>query len=316
MLNTNSGDQGLSATVAICVVTHNSAKVIGRALDAALAQEGVAVEVHVWDNASRDATREEIARRPAVRLHASPLNLGFCAANNELLAATQTPYVLLLNPDTELRPDCVRLLVAALAASPPRVAGVGPKLWRFDGDAPVMDSAGMVLSKADLSPHDRGQGEIDRGQFDQPGDYFGPSLACALLRREAVDALAIDGRLLDEALFAYYEDVDLAWRARRLGWSWQYEPRAICLHRRGHPQAHGPALAARAFVNRYLLLIANEDGVDGWGYLWRLLPRELLRMIWLTVRQPGFGVAWRMLRDGWRGAWARRRLIAARAGGA
>ncbi len=302
----------MPAQAAICLVTHNDREVIGRALDAALAQEGVACEVRVWDNASRDGTLDEIARRPAAIVHASPINLGFCAANNELVAATDAPYVLFLNPDTELRPDCVRLLLAALASAPPRVAAVGPKLLRFaDGDA-IIDSTGMVLSKRDLSPHDRGQGEPDRGQYDQPGEYFGPSLACALFRREALAALSLDGKLLDESFFAYYEDVDLAWRAQRLGWTFRYEPRAICRHRRGSPRTHGPTLAARAFVNRYLLLIANEDGAAGLGYLWRLIPRELARLAWLSATIRGFGVAWRMLRDGWRGAWARRRLIAAR----
>ena len=307
----------MSAQVAICLVTHDNRDVIGRALDAVLAQEGVAVEVHVWDNASRDGTLDEVARRAGVVVHASPINLGFCAANNELVQATGAPYVLFLNPDTALRPDCLRLLFAALEAAPPRVAAVGPKLLRSDeAGASVIDSTGMMLSKKNLSPCDRGQGEIDRGQYDRPGEYFGPSLACALFRREAIAALSLDGKLLDESFFAYYEDVDLAWRARRLGWTFLYEPRAVCLHRREHPHAHGPTLAARAFVNRYLLLIANEDGADGLGYLWRLVPRELARLIWLSLSIRGFGIAWRMLHDGWRGAWTKRRLLAARAGSA
>jgi len=306
----------VSRLVAVCIVTHDNKDVIGPALDAIAAQAGVDLEIHVWDNASRDGTREEIARRPAAILHSSEYNLGFCAANNRLIAATETPLILFLNPDTQLQPEGLARLVAALSPAPADVAGVGPKLLWFDqvDGAALIDSAGMRLSKDDLSPHDRGQGEIDRGQYDEPAEYFGPSFACALMRREAMAALAVENQLLDERFFAYYEDVDLAWRAQRLGWKFLYEPRAVCRHRRGQPQQHGVTLAARAFINRYLMLIANEDGRNGLEYLWRLLPRELARLIWKSIRIRGFAIAWRMLRDDWRYAWQKRRRLTALAG--
>jgi len=297
------------AQVAICLVTHNNAADIGPALDAALAQTGVEAQVHVWDNAGRDATREIVKQRDKVVLHESEINHGFSGGCNRLLALVDAPFVLFLNPDTQLAPDCTSILLQTLQDAEANVIGVGPKLLK-PGDPPRIDSTGIALSKHNLSPHDRGQHEPDRGQYDQPGPSFGPSLACALFRREALNALALDGQVLDETFFAYYEDVDLAWRAQRLGRRFLYQPRAVCRHRRSNPQVHGPTLFARAFVNRYLLLIANEDGRDGWGYLAWLLPRELLRMIWKTLTVKGFGIAWRMLRDDWRGARAKRRKLA------
>ncbi|MHA1569005.1 MAG: glycosyltransferase family 2 protein, partial [Alphaproteobacteria bacterium] len=259
---------------------------------------------------------DEIKKRPQVILHASEINLGYCTANNRLAADTDAPYILLLNPDTQMQAGCLARLVQSLDEAPANTAGVGPKLLlpTAEGEQARIDSAGMVLSKHNLSPYDRGHGEPDHGQYNAPGEYFGPSLACALLRREAVKALSIDGKPLDEDFFAYYEDVDFAWRAHRLGWHFFYEPRAVCLHHRGHPHAHGPTLAARAFVNRYLLLIANENGSGGWTYLLTLIPRELARLVWKSLTVKGFAVAWRMLAAGWHGAWAKRRRIAAMAG--
>lgn len=307
----------MAAEVAILMVTYNNQDVIGFALDAALGQQGITAEIHVWDNASRDATRGEIRKRKRVTLHEAGINWGFSGGNNRLLDAVNAPFILFLNPDTQMQPDCLKELVNTLENAPPDVAGVGPKLLRASspGAANLLDSTGIVLSKKNLSPFDRGQNESDHGQYDQSGDSFGPSLACALFRREAVEALALDGKLLDEDYFAYYEDVDLAWRARRLGWRFLYAPQAICLHRRGHPHAHGPTLAARAFVNRYLLLIANEDGSEGYRYLWRLVPWEIIRLFYKTFTIKGFGVAWRMLRENWAGAWRKRRLINAVARG-
>jgi GT2 family glycosyltransferase len=302
--------------VAVLIVTHDSEATIDAALVAAVAQEP-AVEIHVWDNASRDGTRAIISRYPKVHLHLSEINLGFCAANNRLLERTSAPLVLFLNPDTRLAPNCVATLRAALESAEPWIACVGPKMIKPPvADQPMrLDSTGVELARERLSPHDRGEGEADHGQYDQPGEVFGVSFACALWRREAVAALTLDGEFLDEDFFAYYEDVDVAWRARRLGWRFRYEPRAICEHQRHRPAEHGVTLAARAFVNRYLLLIANEDGADGWAYLLWLVPREIARLAWKCLQVRGFGIAWRMLAAGWRKAWRKRHRLAALGGG-
>jgi len=297
--------------VAICIVTHNSERHIGPALAAVATQEGP-LAVHVWDNASRDGTVDVVRVVPGVVLHRSDVNLGFCAANNRLIESTDEPFMLFLNPDTVLRPGCVAKLQQVLAAAPPDVAAVGPKLVKPGGA--TIDSAGIVLVRHKLSPHDRGDGEPDRGQFDIPGPYFGPSFACALWRREAIEALRLGGEFLDERFFAYFEDVDIAWRARRLGWRFLYEPAAVCEHERGRPDRHGVALAARAFVNRYLLWLANEDGDNGWSYLAWAIPREAARLVWKSFDIKGFFVVWRMLYQDWRGALRKRRLLAEKAG--
>lgn len=297
--------------IAVCFVTYNNQADIGLALAAVEARDALR-EIQVWDNASRDGTREAVRRFSAVQLHESAVNLGFCGGVNRLLGLTQTPYVLLLNPDTRLAPGCLTRLLSTLKNAPPDVAGVGPKLVKpaTPGAPRCIDSAGMELNRLRLSPHDRGEGQVDRGQFDEPGESFGPSFACVLLRRAAIEALSVDGEFLDESYFAYYEDVDVAWRARRLGWRFLYEPRAVCEHRRGCPDRHGPTLAARAFVNRYLLWLANEDGRDGWAYLLSRIPYELARLSWKCLQTPGFSVAWRMLAADWRRVLRKRRLIA------
>jgi len=301
--------------VAVCIVTYNSESDIGSALRALLEQD-VETQIHVWDNASRDGTVAEVAKFPAARLHTDGINLGFCAANNRLLALTQAPFVLFLNPDARLRPGCLQTLLTTLKAAPPETAGVGPKMIKPAGDDGeiIIDSVGIALSRRNLSPHDKGQGEPDRGQYDRPGPSFGSSFACALWKRSAIEKLRINGEFLDEDFFAYYEDVDVCWRAARLGLTFWYEPRAVCEHRRGRPEDHGAALAARAFVNRYLMVIANEDGKRGLTYLLWIIPRECLRLIWKCFEIKGFAVAWRMLAGDWADAWLKRRLLREKAG--
>jgi len=134
--------------------------------------------------------------------------------------------------------------------------------------------------------------------------------------------------VFDEGFFAFHEDIDLGWRAQRLGWRGRYVPGARALHFRG---ATDPAvraggrrrsrlrtlpdeLAYHAVKNRYLALIKN----DAAGALMRDLPFILCREValwgYLLACRPA--VARRVLGDSAsrRRAWERRRVLARRSG--
>jgi len=104
-----------------------------------------------------------------------------------------------------------------------------------------------------------------------------------LLRVETLDTLALEGELFDESFFAYHEDTDLCWRARRFGYEVLYEPRAVALHARGWQRARRaevPVFIRRhSFKNHYLQLVKNET-----------LGRFIINLPWL--------VAWEALRLG------------------
>jgi GT2 family glycosyltransferase len=297
----------LPPKIAVLIVTHNSAEPLAGAL-AALREQDIAHEVHVWDNASRDRTAEIVAEFPEAHFHPSAVNLGFSAGNNRLLQITDSEYVLFLNPDAKPSAKCLGILYKKLAEKPLFFAASGPKLHK--PELKIIDSAGIDPGRKTLSPHDRGEGETDRGQYDEPGENFGPSFACTLWRRSAIEAVTLDGEFLDEDFFAYFEDVDVAWRAGRLGQRFWYEPSATCEHRRGRPENHGTTLAARAFVNRWLVWIANEDGAAGWSYLFWRVPYELARLLWKSVELQGFSVAWRIFRVSLPRALQKRRRLA------
>src|SRR5438270_10985866 len=86
--------------VGIVIVTYNSQEVIGDCLDSCLRLSGV--RVVVVDNDSQDATLDIVRRRTGIRLIANPTNRGFAAACNQGIAALDTTFVLLLNPDAVL----------------------------------------------------------------------------------------------------------------------------------------------------------------------------------------------------------------------
>ena len=103
--------------VGIVIVTYNSRAEIGACLDAVIAS---GADVVVVDNASSDGTIEEVRGR-GVRLLANSANRGFAAAVNQGFGALATPFVLLLNPDAQIRGG-LESMAAACSHQRPRSA--------------------------------------------------------------------------------------------------------------------------------------------------------------------------------------------------
>ena len=228
-------------------------------LPAALAQEEA--RVLVVDAGRSDATAALARERRAEVLRVGPAS--WAAANNAALDATAADEVLLLNDDCFLAPDFLEAARARLRD--PNVGAVAPKLLRAAGGRPdqrrdEIDAAGMLLDrrrKNTLVGHGRPGGE-----FAAPGEAFGADGAAALYRRRTLEDCAAGGEVFDEDMGSYASDVDLAWRARLLGWRCAYEPRALAWHVR----SYGPSTRDRVpepdrriqFRNRYLMMVKND----------------------------------------------------------
>src|SRR5262249_10939580 len=164
------------------------------------------------DNGSTDGSVEFVRDRfPRAHVVVLEKNHGFAAGNNIGLAHASGKFIALLNNDTAAHPEWLAAMLRALDDHPD-AGGVACKI-RFHHDPATLNSAGLVLYR-DGRGGDRGFRQADVGQFDRQEEVFGPCGAAMLLRRELID----DVGLFDERLFMYYEDLDLAWRARLRGW--------------------------------------------------------------------------------------------------
>jgi N-acetylglucosaminyl-diphospho-decaprenol L-rhamnosyltransferase len=229
--------------VAIVIVTYNSEDVIGKCLDAcghACPEDThCGVEIIVVDNASGDATVEEVKRRAGVRWIANTVNLGFAAAVNQGVRASVAPYVLLLNPDTELLGG-----IDAMAAECASGAGaVGGKLV----DASGVPQAGFAVRRLPTAltlalevlginriwsgnPVNRRYRCLDWNP-EQAGDAEQPAGAFLMFRRDAWEIL--EG--FDESFHPlWFEDVDFCKRLHNQGLPVRYQPRAVARHQGGH----------------------------------------------------------------------------------
>lgn len=270
----------MTSPVAIVVVTWNGRDEIEACLASAFADSPA--EVVVVDNGSHDGTPEFVAERfPRATLVRQARNTGFAAGCNAGVAASRAPYVLFLNSDAKLLPGYLSTLVAALEQDEKLASATG-KLFYEDNGQRYIDSAGIDLCAYALRPLDRGFGEVDRGQYDEREYIFGPSGAAALYRRSALER--VGPQAFDEVLFAYYEDVDLAWRLNNLGFRHLYEPRALAMHRRRGAGGKPSAIKRRAFFNRYRVWWRNES-------LMRFLMYAPVAVPWEMARLVRYGIA-------------------------
>ncbi len=308
--------------VAAITISWNSADHLAALLDSLEAQDHPDLEVVVLDNASGDDA-VEVVRAAAARAVAHPVRLlrsgrnrGFCGGVNAALGFLDDAVeaVLLVNPDVVAAPDLVRRCVARLA-SDPRCGSVQPRVRRSvpgpDGQA-LLDTTGHELTTARLY-RNRGEGAIDRDAI-APGEVFGASGACVLHRRAMLEDIRwADGQVLTEALFAYFDDVEVDWRARRRGWTAWYEPSAVARHERG---GAGPRRTRRVealnHANRLLVTVTCDRPSPRWWPL--LLVTTKLKSLELLLTVPlAFPLAVSRLARYLPAAWSRRRELEARA---
>lgn len=231
-------DNGNRPDLSVIIVSWNVRDLLLRCLQSVYQEEsaGLRLEVFVVDNASRDGTVEAVKERfPAVSLIANQHNLGFVKANNQALAQARGRHLLLLNPDTEVRPGALATLVATLDAHA-EVGAVGPRLVFGDGSPqssrrrfPTLATA-LVESTAlqrlfggsrllrDFYVADRSDEE------EQNVDWLVG--ACVMVRREAAEEVGY----LDPRFFMYSEELDWCRRLRRAGWQVRYVPGAVVVH--------------------------------------------------------------------------------------
>lgn len=270
-------------------------------------------DVRVWDNGSTDGTQEWLKEYaasyvPEVHITVSPTNIGFASGHNKLFenSLKDAEYVLLQNQDMQLEPTFLETLVEEMDARP-SVGSCSGRLmkWAFPKTTNMVDSLCLRPLPNHRVIEDGGGVEwVDCGT--RVRDVFGVSGALPLYRTEALRDVAHAGEVFDAGYFSYKEDVDLAWRLRRMGWGSITVLDAVAHHDRSAaaPAALDDITAAKnrstksalakkySYRNHLRLLIklaGHEVGVGGWlATIWY----EFKKAVFMLVVAP---------RDAW---WA------------
>ncbi len=256
--------------VAIVIVTYNSAAEIGACLDALRSlgdEEEPYAEILVVDNASTDATRDEVSGR-GVRLIANPNNAGFAAAVNQGVLATTAPLVLLLNPDAHYVAGIEQL---AAVFKDPATGGAGGMLTGPDGLPQAGFLARSLPTAATLVFEVLGVNRLWPGNpVDWPYRCWGlgelTALSSPVLVEQPAGAFLMFSRHawervggFDERFWPiWFEDVDFCAKLKAAGLNTWLVPRAYANHKGAHSIEALPSKARQRYWYGSLLEYAAK----------------------------------------------------------
>jgi N-acetylglucosaminyl-diphospho-decaprenol L-rhamnosyltransferase len=237
----------LSLSVDIVIPTSGRYELTASCL-AHLARQTVAHTVIVSDNGGDGSAAESIRSEwPAVRLLRSEPVLSFAVACNRGATAGDGDVIVLLNNDVYCRPDWLELLLAPLQRD--AALGSAACLLLAPGEQ-VIDSVGLCADPT-LAGFPRLAGQAAARAADPQPLLAGPAGAAGAYRRSCWEE--VDG--LDEAIFAYSEDLDLALRLRAAGRPTIAVPKSVGMHLGSATHGHRSAWQRRhaGFARGYLL---------------------------------------------------------------
>lgn len=241
--------------VTLIQVVYNSRKFIEPVFTAALNQTYKDTEFVAVIAANDDGGKELIAEKfPQVKIIDPGYNIGFSRGHNEYFAQSESEFFQLVNPDLIMEPTYVEEMLKAFAD--PQVGAATGKLLRYDFEdnkpLNIIDTTGVVYTKSGRG-RDRGQHEIDRGQYDNQTTVIAVSGAGPMYRKAALEDVKFkreDGRFeyFDEEFHSYWEDVDLGMRLTNAGWKCLYVPKAIAYHGRAAGSSPGGYKKVLSFI--------------------------------------------------------------------
>jgi GT2 family glycosyltransferase/SAM-dependent methyltransferase/glycosyltransferase involved in cell wall biosynthesis len=210
----------------------------------------VQYEVIAVDDASSDDTRRYLGKVEGITPLQLKKNLGFIGAVNAGIRVARGQFVILLNNDTIVLPGWLDALMKTVEVEE-NVGIVGAKLVYPNGR--LQEAGGIIWKDGTGLNYGRG-GDPDDPAFNFIRDVDYCSGACLLVRKEILDVLGgLDSRYSP----AYYEDTDLAFSARKLGYRVVYQPEAKICHAEGASNGTNEASGVKRYqkVNRETFLL-------------------------------------------------------------
>lgn len=251
--------------VTVVIPNYNGMRYLPQCIAALRHQTVQDFELLVVENASQDGSADWL-RAEGVPFLQETENLGFAGGVNAGIRKVRTPYVILLNNDTEVFPSFVEMLLREIERHP-RIFSVSALMLRTQNHSAV-DDAGDALSLPGWA-WQRGTGE-PAARYRESCEVFSACGGAAIYRTELLKQLG----LFDEAHFAYLEDTDLGWRAKLCGYHNRYCPEARVLH-------YGSATSGSKY-NAFKVRLASRNHI--W-LLYKNMPdwQLILNFPWILV---------------------------------
>ncbi len=234
-------------------------------------------EIVVVDNGSIDESVHLIESHfDEVVILKNKINKGFAGGVNTGITyalENDADAVALFNNDAVAEQTWLGELVKEIEANP-QTGIVTGKLMR--SDKTHLDSTGDYYSTWGI-PFPRGRNQKDTNQYEAPGAVFAASGGASLYRTELFKEIG----MFDERFFAYYEDVDISFRAQLAGWNVSYTPKAIAYHHIGSTSSKLGDFTRYHSIKNFLILYTKDMPAQ---LYWKYLPTYLYQFMRTTAR--------------------------------
>jgi GT2 family glycosyltransferase len=285
--------------LSIIIINWNGGSLLTRCIETIVSSAPqVSYEIVIVDNASSDDSVAELQASEVaaqmiageqLRIVFNTENRGFGAANNQAFALTDSPFVFLLNLDTEVRPGTIDTLLQKLT-SDPKIGACGPKLLNADGTTQtsvffnppcVWHTILSQLWLYRLLPR-RFRGELLLGwHWSHDRERSVPMLggAAILAKREVIEE--VGG--FNERFHMYAEDNEWCWRITKSDWRLMFVPEAILLH-------HGAQSSGKRWTPADQIRVRLSAGFNFERQVlprWRLAANQLANYLVVTVQITG-----------------------------
>jgi GT2 family glycosyltransferase len=278
--------------VTVVQVIYNSKKFIKPVFDAIFAQTFKDFNVVAVISGNNDGGKEFLAENfPQVEIIDPGYNIGFAAGHNLVFSNSlegrprgNSEFFQLVNPDMVMEPTYIEEMLKVF--SDPKVGAATGKLYQFKDlkleikeyrDNKTLDTTGVCIAKSGRA-WDRGQHEVDSGQYDSLTEVDAVSGAGCMYRRSALEAVRVQRigdklqvtsysngavpvtsnflpvtnyEFFDESFHSYWEDVDLAWRMKNKGWKNMFAPKAVGYHGRTAGSSRGGYFHVIDFIKHH-----------------------------------------------------------------
>ncbi|HMU02401.1 MAG TPA: glycosyltransferase, partial [Saprospiraceae bacterium] len=241
---------------------------------------GLSVEVWVVDNASVDGSVQLLQKDfPEINLIANEQNKGFSTANNQAIKNLDSTYTLLLNPDTILEEDTLKMCFDFMesktetgALGVRMIDGSGKFLPESKRKVPDLWNSFCKLSfLSDVFPTSKlfsgyNLGYLPEHQTNEIEVLCG---AFMFIRSSVLDEIG----MLDEAFFMYGEDIDLSYRIIQAGHKIYYYPETSIIHYKGESTKKSSLNYVRTFygaMHIYVNKHYSKGNADVFSFLIKL----------------------------------------------
>lgn len=273
----------------IVIPNMNGAGWLQGSIESIFAQTEQDFELIIVDNGSTDEslqTARSYVGRKGYTLIENGRNTGFSYAVNQGIRAAKGKYVVLFNNDAFARPDWLEQLIRT-AEQDEKIFAVQCLMLRHS-DPQLADDAGDYVTLFGWACK-RGDGRYAK-RYQKQKRIFSACGGASLYRKSILDEIG----LFDETFFAYFEDVDISWRADSQGYKNIFCPQAVCTHICGATTGavrYNDFKSVQSGRNSILLPYKNMPiGMFILNFL-PLLAGYLLKWLMFTLR--GFGKPFR-----------------------